>query len=303
MCLLVIAWRNHPHYRYAVAANRDEFHGRPAAALAPWADARAETTAPVAVSAPILAGRDLEAGGTWLGLDAARRFGIVTNFREPARREPGAPTRGALIPAYLARPGDPQGFLGILAPAAPAYAGFNLLLGDRDSLWYGSNRRDIFASPIAAGIHGLSNHFLDTPWPKLVRIKARFTGLLAAAAAGAAADPPAFAAQLFDLLGDRQRVPLADLASTGLPPDWEQALSAAFVQHDAYGTRCSSVLLVGHDDAVHFAERSFDPAGRPTQFAEWRLKPGEWPRAEPAGAPAERPGTVPGNRHGAGHSE
>jgi uncharacterized protein with NRDE domain len=307
MCLLVVAWRKHPHYRYAVAANRDEFHGRPAAALAPWSGAAAQGHARDATAAPILAGRDLEAGGTWLGLDAGRRFGIVTNFREPARREPGAPSRGALIPAYLAQPRDPHGFLDTLAPSAPSYAGFNLLLGDRDSLWYGSNRRDMFASPIAAGIHGLSNHFLDTPWPKLVRMKARFTDLLAAAPAGDAADPPAFAARLFDLLGDRRRVPLAELDSTGLPPDWEQALSAAFVQHDDYGTRCSSVLLVGHDGAVHFAERSFDATGRPTQFSEWRLKGGDWPAASLAASPTESSAgsteTVPGNRHAAGHSE
>ena len=122
MCLLVLAWRAHPRYRLVVAANRDEFHERPAAALARW-------PAP----ADILAGRDLRAGGTWLGLDRRRRFGVVTNFRDLQRPQPGAPSRGELIPRFLTAAQAPGEFLASLQPQAASYSGFNLLLADQDS--------------------------------------------------------------------------------------------------------------------------------------------------------------------------
>ena len=141
MCLLVLAWRAHPRYRLVVAANRDEFHERPAAALARW-------PAP----ADILAGRDLRAGGTWLGLDRQRRFGVVTNFRDLQRPQPGAPSRGELIPRFLAAAQGPGEFLASLQPQAASYSGFNLLLAEQDSLWYGSNRATTFARPLAPGL-------------------------------------------------------------------------------------------------------------------------------------------------------
>src|SRR5688572_15013752 len=125
MCLLVLAWRCHPRYRLVVAANRDEFHARPAAPLAPWSDA-----------ADIIGGRDLQANGAWLALDVRGRFGSVTNFREFGRRRRSAPSRGGLIPAFLAQPNPPAKYLEGLETDAPGYAGFNLLLADEDSLWY-----------------------------------------------------------------------------------------------------------------------------------------------------------------------
>jgi len=168
MCLLVLAWQVHPRYRLVVAANRDEFHGRPAAPLARW-------------PAPdeILAGRDLEAGGTWLGLDRERRFGVVTNFRELQRPQPGAPSRGELIPRYLRGRESPEAYFAALAPQAQRYSGFNLLLADGDSLWYGCNRAPTFARALPPGVYGLSNEFLDTPWPKLTRVRLAFEAWLA----------------------------------------------------------------------------------------------------------------------------
>jgi uncharacterized protein with NRDE domain len=163
MCLLVLAWHSHPRYRLVIAANRDEYHARPAAALGPWNDA-----------AGIVAGRDLTAGGAWFGIDAQRRVGIVTNFREFGRRRRSAPSRGGLIPAYLAGDATPGEYLQALETDAPGYAGFNLLLADRDALWYASNRAEQFARELSPGIYGLSNEFLDTPWPKLVRVRRRF---------------------------------------------------------------------------------------------------------------------------------
>src|SRR5581483_606133 len=137
MCLLVIAWRAHPRYQLIVAANRDEFDERPAAPMAKW-------PAP----SDILAGRDLRANGTWLGVDRQRRFGVVTNFRDMQRPRPEAPSRGTLIPRYLESQQDAGSYLQALEPSAGTYSGFNLLLADHESLWYGCNRSDVFARPL-----------------------------------------------------------------------------------------------------------------------------------------------------------
>jgi uncharacterized protein with NRDE domain len=249
MCLLVLAWRHHPRYRLVVAANRDEFHARPAAPLAPWPDIPG-----------VVGGRDLQAGGAWFATDARDRFGIVTNFREFGRRRSNAPSRGGLIPAYLAGNQPPGDWLRGLEPAAPGYAGFNLLLGDRGSLWYASNRADVFARELPPGVYGLSNEFLDTPWPKLVRVRERFTALLASAAAD---DRDALTARLLTLLADRETAPPESLPAGDLSPEWARKLSAPFVLDPEYGTRCSTILT--SDDAGQtLVERRFDAEGRMT---------------------------------------
>src|SRR5579864_3692383 len=163
MCLLVMAWQAHSRYRLVVAANRDEFHDRPAAALDSWMPAD-----------EILAGRDLRAGGAWLALDRRRRFGVVTNFRDLQRPDPGAPSRGELIPDFLRGGSSAEAYLAKLAPAAGSFSGFNLLLADESALWYASNRAPRFAKPLPPGVYGLSNQSLDTPWPKLRRVRRRF---------------------------------------------------------------------------------------------------------------------------------
>src|ERR1700686_5450758 len=144
MCLLVLAWQAHPRYRLVVAANRDEYHERPAAALAKWPP-----------PAAFIAGRDLRAQGTWLAVDRERRFGVVTNFRELQQPRAGAPSRGGVIPRSLGAPGDPslsaQQFFAALDPQASSSSGFTLLHTARDSLWYGSNRSAPFARALAPG--------------------------------------------------------------------------------------------------------------------------------------------------------
>jgi len=247
MCLLVLAWRAHPRHRLVVAANRDEFHARPAAALARWSE-----------PAGVIGGRDLQANGAWFAVDARRRCGIVTNFREFGQRRHGAPSRGGLIPGYLAQDDTPGGYLQSLETDVPAYAGFNLLLADRDSLWYASNRADPFARELPPGIYGLSNEFLDTPWPKLVRVRSRFTALLAADAAAA---NPALADGLFALLADREMAPAETLPTGELAPELARKLSAPFVLDETYGTRCSTVLTISTDDTLRIAERRFDARG------------------------------------------
>jgi uncharacterized protein with NRDE domain len=255
MCLLVLAWRRHAHHRLVVAANRDEFHARAAAALWPW-------DRPPGV----VGGRDLLAGGAWFAVDMRRRFGIVTNFREFGRRRRSAPSRGGLIPAFLSGDDAPAEYLRRLETDAPGYAGFNLLLGDENSLWYASNRADQFARELPPGIYGLSNEFLDTPWPKLTRVRARFTALLEDPVSADAAE---LAGRLFDMLADREPAPPDTVPPGDLTPEWARTLSAPFVLDPTYGTRCSTVLTI--NDTLRITERRFDERGAPAGESEYAL--------------------------------
>jgi len=260
MCLLVLAWQAHPRYRLIVAANRDEFHERPTAPLSRW-------------PAPdnILAGRDLRANGTWLGLDQRRHFGVITNFRELQRPRPDAPSRGGLIPRFLREKTGAQSFLTQLESQAAEYSGFNLLLTDRDSLWYASNRAPGFARALSPGVYGLSNEFLDTPWPKLRRVRKEFERWLSDPANGSPEG-------LFELLDDRTRANTdEELPQTGLEAEWERVLSAPFVLHPDYGTRCSTVLLLEPSGTAYLAERRFSPDGRQTGETVFELPAGDWP--------------------------
>lgn len=262
MCLLVLAWNVHPRYRLVLAANRDEYHERPADALARWPQP------------DILAGRDRRAGGTWLGLDRTRRFAVVTNFRELQRPRRSAPSRGRLIPEYLETQQTPESYLTRLETDAPGYSGFNLLVGDHESLWYASNRMDRFAQALPAGVHGLSNEFLDSPWPKLQRVRRSFETWLGDETGAATQDETV--ERLFSMLADRTPAPEGS-PGTGLPADWERTLSSPFVTHPTYGTRCSTILLIEPSGAVVMAERRFDPAGQVNGNTEMVLDAGDWP--------------------------
>jgi uncharacterized protein with NRDE domain len=259
LCLLVLAWQAHPRYRLILAANRDELHARAAAPLAKWPDPE------------ILAGRDLIAGGTWLGVDRKRRFGVVTNFRELPASASTAPSRGGLIPQFLASYESPESFLEDLKPTAKVYAGFNILLGDSQELWYATNRAPSFARRLEPGVYGLSNRLLDTPWPKLTRVRRRFEGWL-----GTAPLPPI--EELLCMLEDRTQSAAGDDAyPPDLAADWRQALSAPFVLHPVYGTRCSSVLLIGADGGLQMTERRFDAAGECSGETAITLDSAAWP--------------------------
>jgi uncharacterized protein with NRDE domain len=257
MCLLVVAWRMHPQFRLVVAANRDEFHARAAEPLAPWPDL-----------AGVVGGRDCQARGAWFAVDAQARAGIVTNFREFGRRRSRAPARGGLIPAYLTGTASPEKHLQALEVDAPGYAGFNLLLADHESLWYASNRADLFARALPPGIYGLSNEFLDTPWPKLTRVRSRFAELLRSEPYG---QQRALFEALFALLNDRETAPPECLPQGDLSPEWARTLSAPFVLDPAYGTRCSTVLSIANDGALRMAERRFDASGAMTGQSEHLL--------------------------------
>ena len=254
MCLAIVAIDAHPRYALVLAANRDEFHRRPTAPAAWWTADGAE---------PLLAGRDLEQGGTWLGLTRSGRWGFVTNVREPGRHDPRAPTRGALVPALVRDTRPAHEAIASLVAAAHAYNGFNLVGGEGASAAFGSNR-GFATSTLDRGIHGVSNAALDTPWPKLVRTKA-------AVAAWAQREVADFDA-LWSALADRMPARDGELPATGIPHERERLLSAPFIVSDDYGTRSSTIVAFDRDGTAQFIERSFDAAGAPSGEARFRVQ-------------------------------
>jgi len=240
MCLILFAHRAHPDYRLVVAANRDEWFSRPTAAAGFWPDAP-----------EVFAGRDLAQAGTWLGVTRGGRFAALTNFRDPASSRPDAPSRGALVSAFLRGRLAPAEYLEGVRGDAARYNGFSLLAGDGDSLAYFSNRADAVRE-LAPGIYGLSNALLDEPWPKVASGKA----LLGATLGGCPN-----AERLLAILDDTELAPEASLPETGVGRGWERRLSARRIVGDGYGTRSSTALLVGTDGEVSFVERSFGEDG------------------------------------------
>lgn len=257
MCLAVIALDAHPRYAVVVAANRDEFHARAARPAHWWDGAEGE---------PILAGRDLAQGGTWLGVTRGGRWAFVTNVREPGRHDPNAPSRGALVPSLLRGAGAPMDAVASLVASARGYNGFNLVGGKARDAAFGSNRGTGTVA-LRRGIHGVSNAQLDTPWPKLLRAKA---GLAAWAARGS--DD---LESLWAVLGDRTLARDDELPDTGLTRERERMLSSPFIVTDGYGTRCSTLLALARDGEGCFIERSFDARGTMTGEVAFRFKGSE----------------------------
>ena len=263
MCLVLLAWDSHPDFRLVVGANRDEFYARPTAPAEWWSDAP-----------DVLAGRDLRDGGTWMGVTRAGRFAAVTNVREPQAYRVGAPSRGFLAANFLMSRAPALGFAAGLMPIAPTFNGFNLLLFDGTTLAWLSNRA-AGARTLPPGVYGLSNHLLDTPWPKVVMGKADLREALAGPA-------DALEARLFASLARRDPAPDAGLPRTGIDAERERALSSAFIATPEYGTRCSTVLLVGRDGEVTLTERTTTlPAADGWSEVRHRFRIGE-PAASPS---------------------
>ena len=239
MCLLLFAYDHHPAYRLVLAANRDEFYERPTAPADFWED-----------QSGLLAGRDLRCGGTWLGITRTGRLSALTNVRDSTRQMPDAPSRGALVARYLRDQDEPEDFLQHLTSKMDRYNGFNLIVGDAEALYYLSNRNgDVRA--LGPGLYGVSNHLLDTPWPKVERGKAALRERLGS--------PSVDVEAVFDLLADEVSVPDQALPDTGVGLEWERVLAPAFIRTPSYGTRSSTVLLVDRRGQVTFVERSFAP--------------------------------------------
>lgn len=240
MCLIVVAHRAHPDHRLVVAANRDELHARPTAPAGWWGDAP-----------DLLAGRDLSAGGTWMGITRGGRFAAVTNFREWPP-EPAERSRGHLVAGFLRADASPEAYGREVLREGKRYAGFNLLLGDRETMAYLSNRSDPRVRVLEPGVHALSNHLLDSPWPKVRRARRAMDDALAASG-------DTWDATLWEMLADRVVAADDDLPDTGMGLDRERLLSPPFIAGAEYGTRASTVLTVSADGEVRFVERSVVP--------------------------------------------
>lgn len=251
MCLILLGWKAHPAWRLIAAANRDEYYDRPSAPIHGWTDAP-----------EILAGRDLRNGGAWMGVTRSGRFAALTNYRDPAAVRPDAPSRGELVPDFLIRETAAGDWMRQLAKRADRYNGFNLLASDGAELWYFGNRRERGPERLSPGVHGLSNRFLNTPWPKVERSRAGF----GAAISAETVDPEA----LFRVLADRRKPPDEELPDTGVGLEFERILSPPFIVSPVYGTRSSSVVLLREDGTGTFWERSFVPENGDVRATETR---------------------------------
>ena len=253
MCLLLIALKTHPAYKLILLANRDEYYDRPTSPAAFWDGAPS-----------VLAGKDLQGGGTWLGVTRRGRIAAVTNYRDPASVREGAPSRGTLVSNFLVGQESTGGYLERVNTEADRFNGFNLIIGDKDQLYWYSNRGDGVQS-LELGIYGLSNHLLDTPWPKVVRGKNALTRLLSGQRAPSLEE-------LFHILADRTIPDDASLPHTGVELEWERILSPIFIVSPTYGTRSSTVLLIDMQDRVTFVENTFNSDLDHPTSVEYKLK-------------------------------
>jgi len=240
MCLLFIAIDARPRYPLVIAANRDEFYDRPTAPLGFWEDAP-----------HVLAGRDGVAGGTWLGITRNGRWAAVTNVREARAMTPER-SRGHLVSDFLRGDEPAAHYAETVLRRGDDYAGFNLVVGDGPAAFHCSNRQPT-VTRLRSGVYGLSNHLLDTPWPKLVRGKERF-------AQRVSGEGPLEEEALFGVLAHRERPPDDALPDTGVGLETERVLSSAFIAVEGYGTRSSTVLTLDRDGQVTMTERRFPPA-------------------------------------------
>ncbi|NMG35129.1 hypothetical protein GRF61_11815 [Azoarcus sp. TTM-91] len=251
MCLILLAWQAHPDYPLIVAGNRDEFLARPASPAHWWTDAPA-----------LLAGRDLEAGGTWMGLSRGGRFAALTNYRDPSQHRPGLPSRGQLVRNALESDTGTLATLEAIATDSARYAGFSLLVCDGRELGIHESVGGAVRL-LAPGIYGLSNHLLDTPWPKVKRSRERFI-----AALQGEPDADAILAAL------RDPTPAADshLPATGVSLEWERHLSPAFIRAPGYGTRCTSLIMFHREGEVRFREWTWRDDGGLASEVEHRYR-------------------------------
>lgn len=238
MCLIFLSVNNHPRYKLVIAGNRDEFHDRRTAPASFWTD-----------TPEVLGGRDLEAHGTWLGISRSGRLSLLTNFRDPRNINPAAPSRGHLVSDFLVHGPSELEYLRIVERRGKEYNGFNLIAGTPDRLYYYSNYGQGIQR-LPEGLHGLSNHLLNTPWPKVERGKKALANLLRA--------DSILPSELFEFLYDDRVAPDDQLPDTGVGLERERVLSSMFIKSPGYGSRCSTVILIDRNNHVLFSERAYD---------------------------------------------
>lgn len=253
MCLILVAHRACPEYPLVIAANRDEAYSRDALPADWWKDC-----------AQVYGGRDAVAGGAWLALAMNGRYAAVTNYRQGGARDAALRTRGELVRDYLCGERDPFEYMQDVHGRGGSYNGFSLLSGDRDRLYFLSNRGN-GVTMVTPGVHGLSNHLLDEPWPKVVNGTRYLQEWLSL-------PEDTLAARLYGYLADRTTAPDDLLPSTGVDAQRERTLSAAFIADEQYGTRASTVIIVHASGEAYFGERGFGPEGRPLYVREQRLR-------------------------------
>ena len=242
MCLLFFSYKTHPEYCLIFVGNRDEFYDRPTAALSFW---KGETA--------ILAGRDLRGNGTWLGITRTGRFAAITNYRDPehdALYDKNSPSRGNLVSEFLLSKDFPEKYLEHIETIGYTYKGFSLIVGDKDNLCYFCNRSKGILR-LNPGLYGLSNHLLNTPWPK---VEKGLTAFKKVVKNQNKIKPEKF----FTMLKDRSRPPDDKLPDTGVELDWERMLSSIFISGDDYGTRSSSVILIKKNGCVTCIEQTYN---------------------------------------------
>ena len=239
MCLILFSYRLHPDYRLILAANRDEFYNRPTAPLAYWSE-----------HPEVLAGRDLKANGTWLGVTRTGRLAAITNYREPAVQIDKAPSRGGLISDFLTGNTSPESYLNAVSKKSSAYNGYNLIAGDRSGLFYYSNRASSVRQ-LPPGLYGISNHLIDTAWPKIQRGKRLLQGQLSGR-------EKLDVEKIWEILADRSLPADDQLPDTGVGLVWERILSPLFISSPDYGTRSSSIVLMEYSGLTTFMERTFN---------------------------------------------
>jgi len=251
MCLIVFGYKAHKNYPLILAGNRDEFYDRPAKSAHFW------NTEP-----PLLAGRDLKAGGTWLGISRKGVLGAITNYRDLTRPAKGEKSRGAIIPEFLKHEFDLKNVLQPFIDHGELYNGFNLIAGDTESLFYLSNITN-HIERLNPGCYGISNAFLNTPWPKVNTAKKKFNSIISSDKIDEEA--------VFNLLQNRKTYPEPLLPETGLTPEMEKAVSSIFIETEDYGTRCSTLLMIDNMGEVTFIERTY-PNGKRDSEIEKRFE-------------------------------
>ena len=251
MCLITFAWKTHPAYPLILVANRDEFHASPSLPARPWED-----------DPDIIGGRDLQANGSWLAIGKTGRFATVTNFREGVS-DPCELSRGSLVQDFLQSGKSPEQFNLQLEEEKHLYGGYNLLLASGGQLFYCSNRSDL-ATNLTPGIYSLSNHLLDSPWPKALYAKQQLTTILE--------EDRIKASRLLAMM--RHATPFEDqlLPSTGVSLEMERTLSPPFIQTGAYGTRCTTVLIWNNDSTSTFIEQNYLASGEPGERFDYQIE-------------------------------
>lgn len=253
MCLAVIAYQIHQDWPIVIVANRDEFHDRPSTAMHVW-DGEPR----------VLAGRDLQAGGTWLGLNARGKIALLTNVREPGRFCADARSRGKLVESFLMGTDQAIDFAKHVTNSQDVFNGFNLLAMDGQNGFVISNRPAPHAVRLEPGIHGLSNASLNTPWPKLTRTTEAVRTLFYACAT---LDEE----QLIHIMQDDAPPQDELIPQTGLSPERERLLASPFIRSPDYGTRCTTILMRHRSGKTLVQELRYDPSGQPFEQSRWML--------------------------------